>query len=118
MIIRKLIVFSVVLLIALACSKESITTYTCTNITPTYTSSIKAIIDGSCAYSGCHNASSKADGIDLSTYASVKSASNSNNFLGSIQHKSGYEAMPNGAAQLADSTIQKISCWVQSGAPN
>jgi hypothetical protein len=115
---KKFFVLLAVLFVAFSCSKESLTVYSCLNITPTYTSSIKAIMDGSCAYSGCHSAGSKADGIDLSTYASVKSASGKSNFLGSIQHKSGYTSMPKGAAQLADSTIQKISCWVQSGTPN
>lgn len=99
-----------------ACTKTSTINYDCSAITPTYTNDIKAIMDANCATSGCHNATSKAKGIDLSTYALVKSESANAKFLGSIEHKSGYNAMPQGAAKLADAHIQKIACWIEQGA--
>lgn len=111
------LVVVVVFGIIASCSKDSITTYVCTGITPTYTDDIKAIMDNSCALSGCHSANSHEAGVDLSSYAKVKSATGSSNFLGSIQHKSGFQAMPQGAAKLDDNTIQLISCWVQNGTP-
>ncbi|MBL7813606.1 MAG: hypothetical protein JNL70_01285 [Saprospiraceae bacterium] len=99
------------------CTKDSVDTVTCTGTTPTYTADIKAIMDASCAISGCHNASSKADGYDLSTYAGTSSAAGKNAFLGSVQHKSGYDAMPKGGSKLSDATLTKIACWVQNGTP-
>lgn len=104
-------------LVIVQCTKEAIDTATCTGTTPTYTADIKAIMDVSCATSGCHNASSKADGYDLSTYAGTVSAAGKTAFLGSIQHKTGYTAMPKGAAQLSSANLTKIACWVQNSTP-
>lgn len=99
------------------CKKEDIQVYDCTGVAPTYNSTVKAILDASCASAGCHNAASKAKGIDLSSYAQAKNTIAKDNFLGAIQHKSGYDAMPKGSAKLDDATIRILSCWVQNGLP-
>lgn len=100
-----------------SCKDDNLVTYDCTGLAPTYTTDIKPIFDASCAISGCHNASSAANGINLSTYSGSLSA-NSTSILGSIEHKSGYRAMPESAAQLSTTSRQKIYCWVQNGRPN
>lgn len=100
-----------------ACKKENLVTYDCTGLTPTYTTTIKPILDANCAVAGCHNASSNANGIDLSSYSGVLAA-NSTDILGAIEHASGYTAMPQGAAKLSTANRQAIYCWVQSGKPN
>lgn len=97
--------------------KEQVSTIDCTGSSPTYTANVKALIDANCATSGCHSASAQANGINLSTYASTKSESSKSRFMGSIQHKSGYDAMPKGAAQLSDANIKTIYCWIENGAP-
>lgn len=102
---------------AIACKKESPVKYDCTGVTPTYEANIKTIMNNSCATSGCHSASSKRDGIDLSTYALVKSEAAKDKFLGSIEHLSGYEAMPQGGSKLSDDNIKLISCWIDNGMP-
>ena len=102
---------------AASCKKKKITTYDCTGVTPTYTADVKTILDAHCASSGCHSASSHAKGIDLSSYTAAKNESGNDNFMGSIQHASGYNAMPQGASQLDDATIKTLSCWVQNGSP-
>jgi hypothetical protein len=89
-------------LIFFACKKEAGATYDCTGLTPTYTNDIKSIVNSSCAIGGCHNAASRAEGIDLSTYAKVKSESGKDRFLGAIEHRSGYEAMPQGASKFSE----------------
>lgn len=99
------------------CKKESTATYDCTTVTPTYNNDIKAIMNASCAISGCHDASSREAGINLSTYATVKAESANDRFLGSMEHLSGYRAMPEGASKLADASLQKIYCWIQNGQP-
>ncbi len=92
-------------------------TYDCTSSTPTYTTDIKPIMDSQCATSGCHDATTRAEGIDLSTYASVSGAASEKKFRGSIEHLSGYKEMPERASKLPDSDLQKIYCWIESGKP-
>ena len=99
------------------CKKDSIDTATCTGTPPTYTADIKPIMNASCALAGCHNATSKQDGYDLSSYAGTVAAAGKAAFLGSIQHKSGYSAMPQGASQLSAAALNKIECWVQNNSP-
>lgn len=117
---KRLILPALLLTIGLASCKKTTTstTYSCTGLAPTYTGYVKSVMDANCAMSGCHSSSSKAAGYDLSTYAGVKSASGSSAFMGSMEHKSGYDAMPRGMAMLTDSTLNKIYCWIQNGTPN
>lgn len=105
------------LLIALGCKKEEVQVFDCAGLTPTYTADIKAILDANCNTSGCHDVNTSSGNIDLTTYAKAKSESVKDRFLGSIQHKSGYRAMPDNEPKLSDALIQKISCWVQNGSP-
>jgi hypothetical protein len=100
-----------------ACKKSSIKTYDCSSTTSTYTNNVKAIMDASCATSGCHSASKKAAGIDLSSFEATKNYSSNSKFMKSIQHVSGAEAMPKGGSKLSESDIQLIYCWANNGTP-
>lgn len=112
------VIFAVCSLLVAACKKSSADKYDCTGLTPTYNGSVKTIIDGSCAFTGCHTGTSPADGLNLSGYSNSKSAAlNSSDFLCSIEHGSGYHAMPQGASKLSDDKIKTIACWIQNGAP-
>ncbi len=104
----------------LSCKKNSknTTTYDCTGVSPTYTANIKSIMDSKCATSGCHSATSKASGYDLSSYTGVKNASSKSAFMGSIEHSSGYDAMPKGSSQLSTDNRKLIYCWIQNSTPN
>jgi hypothetical protein len=99
-----------------SCTTESIS-YDCSAIAPTYTNDVKSIMDANCAYSGCHDVYTNAHGINLSTYAAVLSESSNARFMGSMHHEGGYDRMPEGASQLNTSDLQKVYCWIQSGAP-
>lgn len=110
------VIFVLLVFFFSACKKASNITYDCSAINPTYTNDVKAIVDANCATAGCHNAATKASGIDLSTYSLVKSQSGQRRFLGSIEHASGYKSMPEGASKLSDVTIQTIACWIEQGA--
>ncbi len=101
------------------CSKSAkeITTFDCAGTAASYASDVKGILDASCATSGCHSASSKANGIDLSSYDAAKSAAGDKSFLGSVQHVSGYDKMPKGGSKLADDKVKTLSCWVQNNMP-
>lgn len=113
--INLILVAAIILTATIGCKKT--TTYDCTSVTPTYTNDIKPILDASCATGGCHNATTKAKGKDYSTYASTKSLASESAFMGSMEHKSGYDAMPKSASKLSDANLQKIYCWIQSGTP-
>ena len=109
-------VFSLLLLV-IACKKDAVDTADCGGFSPTYTTDIKPILDASCAKSGCHDAITQQDGKNLSTYAGALAVSQTDEFLGAIQHKSGYVAMPQDGPKLADDKIELITCWVQNGSP-
>ncbi len=123
---RNLLKYSLIL-IAIAvfgnCAKDNSTgSYAdqadCTGIdaaTNTYTKSVKAILDAQCATAGCHDAFSRTENIDLSTYATAKSAFQNVDCLCSLHHGSGCKPMPDGGAKLSDAVIQKIDCWVKNG---
>lgn len=105
-----------IMFVVIACKKETLDTYDCSATTPTYSTNIKSIFDNNCTTSGCHSGSHPEAGIDLSTYNGAKANAN-DNLLGSIEHKSGYNAMPKEASKLDNNTIKQIYCWVKSGAP-
>ncbi|MBK9737399.1 MAG: cytochrome c [Saprospiraceae bacterium] len=111
--------FSVILflsfIILCSCSKDETNVVDCTGMTPTYKNDIASIFNASCATAGCHDAVTKAEGINLSTYASSKSASQNTKVLKSIKHDSGANAMPQGSAKLSDAIINKVACWIQNG---
>jgi hypothetical protein len=116
---KKIIFVINILVITLvgACKKDSITTYDCANTVATYSMDIKPILDASCATSNCHSAAAKASGIDLSSYGAAKLYSANDKFIKSIQHISGVEKMPRGAAKLNDSEIKLIYCWTNNDTP-
>ena len=41
-----------------------------------------------------------------------------NNLLGSIEHSSGYNTMPQNGSQLSGCQISKIRSWINAGHPN
>ena len=98
--------------------------YDCTGYTPTYypvpgdtnNVSVKALLDNSCAIEGCHGANGDG-GLNLSTYEGASAASKEKRFMGAIQHKPFYQAMPKNAAILPDQDIHKLFCWIENGSP-
>ncbi len=96
-----------------ACQKTAVSTSDCTGTTPTYLTNVKSILDSKCV--SCHSTGNQSGGIDLSNYSSCKNAKDK--IVGSVQHASGFSAMPQGGAKLDDATIKTINCWSQNGAP-
>jgi hypothetical protein len=103
-------------ILLISCQKDPVSTVDCTGIAVSYSTDIKSILDVSCATSGCHNASAHQAGVDLSTYNGARNVSSQDRFLGSIQHKKGYNPMPQNSSQLSQDKIDLITCWVQNGA--
>ena len=75
---------------------------------------IQPIINNNCK--SCHNATVTMDGIDLSSHQGVINAQNDNQRLqGSVNHWSGYTAMPFNKPKLSDCDIKKINAWIAEG---
>jgi hypothetical protein len=104
----------------IACEKdeeEAFASFDCSGENPTYTSSVKSLLDNRCATSGCHSSSTKAGGIDLSNYMAAETESERARFLGAVNQLSSYEPMPRGGAKLSDDNIKTLTCWVDNGSP-
>jgi len=89
----------------------------CTS-TPTYDNEIVSIIDGSCAYSGCHDGSLNAPG-DYSNYALLSSSLNES-FENRVVTKRDMPPAnaPDGYPKtLTEEELILIRCWIQAGYP-
>lgn len=107
-----------------SCEKESKRDYLaeadCSNIDPianTYTFAVKNILDNTCALSGCHDAATKSNGNDFSTYATAKVAFQTQDVLCAINHGEGCEPMPKGGTKLPTLTLNVLACWAKNGYP-
>lgn len=86
----------------------------CDTVNVTYSGTVRTILTASCT--GCHSASNPSGGYNLSDHAGVTASAS--RLPGSIQHASGYSAMPKNAAKLSDCQIAQIERWLNAGAPN
>ena len=107
-----------VFIILVACGDDPpVDPLDCTGISPTYTTDVKPILDASCAKSGCHDAITVQNGVDLSNYATASVISQEPRFLGVIQHQAGFPQMPFDGAKLPGPQIRTLKCWVENGSP-
>lgn len=82
----------------------------------TYSGAVSGLMNTYCR--GCHNPSSLGGGIDVSTYAGVRSIALNGKLMGSIRHSAGFIAMPQSGNKLSDCKIDQIQKWVTAGSPN
>jgi len=82
----------------------------------TFSGAVLPLMNTNCK--GCHNPASLGGGVDLSTYAGVKTSAVSGRLLGSIKQTTGYTAMPKGGNKLQDCQIRQVEKWIQAGTPN
>ena len=80
-----------------------------------WSTTIRPIINLSCAYVGCHGGGTASGGIDLTAYAGVFGIAQNGSLVGSIEHQSNYTAMPNNNSKLPDCQITQIRAWVAAG---
>lgn len=83
----------------------------------TYTADIKPILDGTCATSGCHDAVTKSNGWDLSSYNGAVTTATGGRLMGSLKHETQFFPMPKSLPKLDDCTISKIQAWINAGTP-
>lgn len=92
----------------------------CSSLPSTVTSYalvVKPILDTYCASSGCHDAVTASEGVDLSTYAKSKNAFENKSALCTIHHGADCTAMPQGSDKLDDTTINILDCWAKNDYP-
>jgi mono/diheme cytochrome c family protein len=89
---------------------------TCDTTAVSFSVAVKPILSNYCT--GCHSGSAPSGGIDYSTYASTKTTALNGQMTGSIEHKSGFKAMPQGSNKLSDCQISTIKKWIALGAKN
>lgn len=88
-----------------------------------YANDIQPILNQNCAYSGCHNSATKADGYDFSSYTTTKKAvsagSATNSKLYKVINTTGKDRMPPAPLdRLVTDEIQMIATWINDGAAN
>lgn len=88
----------------------------CITTAISYVEDIEPIIQQNC-YS-CHSAAANTANITLEGHAKLAGYALNGRLVGAIQHKPGFNAMPEGAAKLSDCNIAKIETWAMEGALN
>jgi hypothetical protein len=81
-----------------------------------YSAKVVPILTTQC-YS-CHIGTSAGGGIVMGTHATDKVTAVNGKLYGSINHSSGYSAMPKGAAKMDACQIQLIKKWIDAGSLN
>jgi uncharacterized membrane protein len=92
---------------------------TCDLSNVTFAATVKPILQASCL--SCHSNSkavSSGGGVKLENYADVQTQVKSGQLMGTINHASGFQAMPQGGGKLTDCEISKLQRWIDNGTLN
>lgn len=82
----------------------------------TYTNYVNTVLANSCNLSGCHN--SLFIGYDFTNYSGVKDKVNNGSFVNRVlQQKNMPPSYSPGPTSLDPCTLQKLSAWINDGAP-
>ena len=85
----------------------------------TYASAITPIISKYCL--SCHAsgpAASSGGNIKLDSYDAMYAQAVNGKLLGSLQHATGFSAMPKGGYKMSDCKITQVAKWIAAGAQN
>ena len=89
---------------------------TCETEDLTYTNFAASLINGSCAVVGCHGEGTNLT-FEMHNYETAKIAVDFGRIVGAINHESGFSPMPRGGTKLNDCNIDKLTAWINDGAP-
>lgn len=87
---------------------------TCDTTNVTYATSVAPVFAGYC--NSCHSGSSPSGNIKTDSYSSV--VTNITRIRGSINHQSGFQAMPQNGGSLSSCDLTKIDIWIRQGMLN
>jgi hypothetical protein len=85
-------------------------------VNPTFSVAVLPLLNAKC--NTCHAGTSPSGGIRLDTYTEVSKYITGGSLIGSINHTSGFSAMPKNGSKMPSCEIQKIQDWINSGALN
>jgi uncharacterized membrane protein len=83
-------------------------------VSPSFTTDVLPLLNARC--NNCHAGTSPSAGIKLNTHAEVMKYVNNGSLMGSINHSSGFSAMPKNGSKMSACDINKIQSWIDSGA--
>ncbi|MCE7922349.1 MAG: hypothetical protein DYG98_04780 [Haliscomenobacteraceae bacterium CHB4] len=78
-----------------------------------YSAFVRPLIQARCQ--GCHSGNAPQGGINLSTYANVKSVASNGKLYAAVTRTADW--MPKGGTKLDQCTIDKLKAWIDAGAP-
>lgn len=81
-----------------------------------YSKSIAPIMAQNC--NGCHNQGFASGTWKTETHANLVATVNGGRLKGSIEHKTTYLPMPQGAPKLSACNLNKINAWINAKMPN
>jgi len=115
---KQILVFllSISFLAFVACGEDEMDTCETTGLT--YTNDIAPIINGSCASAACHG-SGTVTTFPMGNYDETSTAVGFGRIVGAINHDEGFLPMPypEGSAKIEQCNIDKITAWINDGAP-
>lgn len=120
---RFLLLLATISTFVFACGKDDDDTVDCTE---TYNGQVKAIIDSSCAYSGCHSGGDAGmfvpDGSkDYTTYAGLLDNLNNGSFtertLDSLDMPPANFVPEGFPTELTQAELDILTCWIDNGFP-
>ena len=82
----------------------------------TYSQKVEPILKAYCF--GCHGQSSPSSGIAMEGYTTLLPFVSNKKLWGTINHESGFSAMPQNANKLSECNLTIIKKWIAAGAPN
>jgi len=85
-------------------------------VTSVFGENVLPLLNSKC--NNCHGGNSPSGNINLTTHAEVTKYVNNGSLMGSINHASGYSAMPKNAGKMSACEIETIQKWIDAGAPN
>jgi hypothetical protein len=67
---------------------------------------------------GCHTGNNAGGNIHIENYSDVVAIANNGSLMGTINHETGYIAMPKNSDKLSDCLIAEIRIWIEDGTPD
>lgn len=88
----------------------------CEVMTAEYTADISPILTAYCTR--CHRDGRTDGNVNLEGFDRVSPFANDGSLLGSTKHDAGFAAMPPSGGLIPACDIQKLTVWIEAGAPN
>jgi len=82
--------------------------------TSTFSGDVLLLLNRNC--NSCHGGVSPSANINLTTHTEVMKYVNNGSLMGSINHASGYSAMPKNSTKMSACEIETIQKWIDAGA--